>query len=344
MASQLLTTKTYYVSSVTGTCEAPRQAVQVTVAATVPAPSASFQTVCGGTTLADLTVTKDPLATLNWYSSLQSLIPLAQSTVAASGTYYVQQVIGNCESVKIAVQVQVTNVTVPTVSAINTCEGITIADYNVQNGTGYVWFTDNTTTTALPGSYVITSGSYYIANEMMGCLSTRRNIAVNVSVIPASPTGQLIQSFAQGATVGDLQMNEPNVTWFSTYNDAVAQTNALPRTTLLKDQTTYYGIIIGGNNCADAPTAVQVKITVGLPALDLAQLKYYPNPADSELNISYIEAIKKVEVFSITGQKVIANDFSSNTVKVNLSALSSGTYMVRIETETASQFIKIVKK
>ena len=68
-------------------------------------------------------------------------------------------------------------------------------------------------------------------------------------------------------------MNEPNVTWFSTYSDAVAQTNALPRTTLLKDQTTYYGIIIGGNNCADAPTAVQVKITVGLPALDLAQLE-----------------------------------------------------------------------
>ena len=183
MASQLLTTKTYYVSSVTGTCEAPRQAVQVTVAATVPAPSASFQTVCGGTTLADLKVTKDPLATLNWYSSLQSLIPLAQSTVAASGTYYVQQVIGNCESVKNSGSGSGNQC----YGAYGICNKYLRRHYNSRlqraNGTGYVWFTDNTTTTALPGSYVITSGSYYIANEMMGCLSTRRNIAVNVSVI-----------------------------------------------------------------------------------------------------------------------------------------------------------------
>src|SRR5690606_24633816 len=128
LSSQLLAPQTYYISSVTGTCESSRQAVQVTVAATVPAPTASAQTVCSNTTLNDLVVTKDPNATLNWYSSTQSMIPLANTTVVTSGTYYVQQVIGNCESSRVAVAIQVTNVTTPSIASITTCEGITIGD------------------------------------------------------------------------------------------------------------------------------------------------------------------------------------------------------------------------
>lgn len=346
VASQLLTSKTYYVSSVTGTCESTRQPIQVTVSATVTAPTATFQTVCGGTTLAELAVTKDPAGTLNWYSSLQAMIPLAHTTVVTSGTYYVQQVIGNCESSKVAVQVQVTNVAVPTISVINTCEGLTIADYNVENGTNYVWFIDNnSTTTALPTTQLITSGTYYIANELSGCMSARRNVAVNVSSVPLSPTGATFQTFLFAATIGDLRMNEPNVSWFATYTDAIDQVNELPDTTPLIDKAKYYGIIVGGNNCASTPTEVEVEVkTVGLLELDLAQLRYFPNPVDTELNINYIEDIKKVEVFTITGQKVFTNEFTSNEIRVDLSSLSSGTYMVRIETETASQFVKIVKR
>src|SRR5690606_19421 len=46
VASQLLTSKTYYVSSITGTCESARQPIQVTVSAAVPVPTAALQTVC----------------------------------------------------------------------------------------------------------------------------------------------------------------------------------------------------------------------------------------------------------------------------------------------------------
>lgn len=343
-SSQLLANGTYYVSSVVGTCESVRQAIQVTVAAAVNAPSASFQTVCGGSTLNDLVVTKDPSATLNWYSSLQSMIPLANTTVVTTGTYYVQQVIGSCESSRISVQVQVTSITVPTIASITTCEGVTIADLNTGT-TNYVWYTDNTTTVALPSTYLLTSGSYYIANQNGSCISTRVNIAVNVSSRPASPTGQSSQMFGFAAKVSDLKMNEPNVSWYASANDAVQQVNQLPATHLLQDQTTYYGILINANNCGSAvPTPVTVTLDLSNESLDLAQLKYYPNPVDSELNISYIEEIKKVEVFTITGQRVFGNDYQGNEVKVDLSRLSAGTYLVKIETAKASQFVKIVKK
>lgn len=343
-SSQLLANGTYYVSSVVGTCESVRQAIQVTVAAAVNAPSASFQTVCGGSTLNDLVVTKDPSATLNWYSSLQSMIPLANTTVVTTGTYYVQQVIGSCESSRISVQVQVTSITVPTIASITTCEGVTIADLNTGT-TNYVWYTDNTTTVALPSTYLLTSGSYYIANQNGSCISARKNIAVNVSSRPASPTGQSSQMFGFAAKVSDLKMNQPNVSWYASANDAVQQVNQLPATHLLQDQTTYYGVLINANNCGSAvPTPVTVTLDLSNESLDLAQLKYYPNPVDSELNISYIEEIKKVEVFTITGQRVFGNDYQGNEVKVDLSRLSAGTYLVKIETAKASQFVKIVKK
>ena len=342
--SQLLTTTTYYVSSVVGTCESTRQAIQVTVAATVPAPTATSQVACGNSTLNDLVVTKDPSATLQWYSSMQSMIPLVGTTQVSTGTYYVQQVIGACESVRIAVAVQVINVSTPTMTSIATCDGNTIADLHPSTGT-YVWYVNNTTTTALPDTFVVKSGTYYIAHEVSGCISPRTNVSVNVNARPGNATGQSNQLFGFAARVSDLQMNQPNVSWFASFNDAVKQVNQLAASHPLQDQTTYYGILTGSNNCGSAiPAAVTVTINLSNAELDLTQLKYYPNPVDSELNIRYIEEIKKVEVFTITGQRVFGNDYQDNEVKVDLSRLSAGTYLVKIETAKASQFVKIVKK
>ena len=248
-ASQLLTTKTYYVSSVVGNCESARQPIQVTVAAAVGVPGASAQTVCGNTTLNDLTVTKDPGALLKWYSSLQSMTPLAGTTVVSSGTYYVQQVVGGCESSRVAVSVQVIQVSAPSMTSISTCAGVTIADFNTPTN-NYVWYTDSTTTTALPATHVVTTGTYYIAEELSGCISSRTSVSVVVNPRPSSPSGPSKQMFNYAATVSDIQMNQPNVIWFASYQDALMQLNPLPGTTRLQTGTTYYGILTGANTVA----------------------------------------------------------------------------------------------
>ncbi|WCM41013.1 glycine-rich protein [Flavobacterium sp. CBA20B-1] len=342
-ASQLLATGTYYISSLTGTCESPRQAVQVTVAAAVPAPTATAQTVCGNSTLNDLVVGKDPSASLNWYSSLQSMIPLSGTTQVSNGTYYVQQVIGNCESVRVAVPVQVVNVTAPTMTSITTCDGTQIGDLNTA-AISYLWYTDNVSTTPLADTFVITSGTYYIAQENSGCISARTQVSVNVGARPNSPTGQTTQGFSFAAKVSDLIMNQPNVRWFASYDDALDQVGQLSPSAPLQNGATYYGILVSTNGCGSYPTAVTVEVTVSTQELDLTQLKYYPNPVDSALHISYNEAITKVEVFTLTGQKVMSNEFNAIEVTTDLSRLSSGTYLVKVETAKASQFIKVVKR
>ncbi|HLW42676.1 MAG TPA: T9SS type A sorting domain-containing protein, partial [Flavobacterium sp.] len=343
----LLSSGTYYVSSFTnGVCESARQAVQVTVSQGVPAPVVTPQQVCGsGHTLNDLTVGTASGATLIWYASAQTATPLSGTTQALSGTYYVEQVIGTCKSVRVAVPVQVIPVTAPSMTDLTACSGTTIADFNAQIAPAkYVWYINNTTTTALPETTLISSGTFYIAEEVSGCISNRAQVDVVVNQRPNQPTGQTVQRVSAGATVADLQMNQPGVIWFGSEADALAFTKQLPSNTPLVHNKKYYGVLVGGNNCASLPTEVEVRITLSTNDLDLTYLKYYPNPTDSELNISYVEAITKVEIFNIAGQRVLSKEFDANEVKVDLSGFGSGTYMVRIETETASQFVKVVKK
>src|SRR5690554_653260 len=345
-STTVLTSGTYYISSFTNNiCESARQAVQVTVLSNIPAPTVTTQVLCGsGHTLNDLTVGQTTGTTLNWYTSALATTPIPGTTPALSGTYYVEQTIGSCTSVRVAVPVQIIPVTSPAMTSLTVCSGTTIADYNQQLPTKYVWYVDNTTTTPLAETTLITSGTFYIAEEISGCISNRAQVNVIVNQRPNSPTGQTVQNVPVGSTVANLQMNQPGVVWFASENEALIQTNQLSSNTVLIDGAKYYGILSAGTNCGSLPTEVTVEFTLSTNDLDLAYLKYYPNPTDSELNISYVETITKIEMFNVSGQRVLSKEFDANEVKVDLSGFGSGTYMVRIKTETASQFVKVVKK
>ena len=55
----------------------------------------------------------------------------------------------------------------------------------------------------------------------------------------------------------------------------------------------------------------------------------YPNPASNNFTIQIENEVKLVEIYSLQGQKVL----TSNTKNVNVSSLSKGMYLVRIEDE-----------
>lgn len=344
-ATTTLTSGTYHVSTFTNNiCESTRYTIQITVLPNVPAPIVTTQVLCGSShTVNDLTIGTVTGGSLNWYTSPQASTPLAATAQVYSGTYYVEQVIGSCNSVRVAVPVQVIPVTAPALSNITVCSGTTIGDYNADAPTAYVWYSNNTTTTPLAESTMISSGTFYIAEQISGCISNRAQVSVVVNQRPSSPTGQTLQRFSFPATVADLQMNQQGVLWFASEGEALDQINQLLPTTPLIHGAKYYGIL-ANIGCGSLPTEVEVDITVSTNNFDLTNLKYYPNPTDSELNISYVETITKVEVFNIAGQRVLSKEFDANEVKVDLSGFGSGTYMVRIETETASQFVKVVKK
>ena len=225
------------------------------------------------------------------------------------------------------------------------CSEATPGNLYLQNGNpNYVWYQSVSSTTELVPTYQFMSGTYYVAHKMGNCISSRVPVQVTVNPRPNGPIGSQRQTFGFAAKVSDLQMVEPNVVWFNSFDEAMSQTNPLLPGTSLQDKKMYYGSIIGSNTCSSIPTSVEVLIDLSSRDLDLAYLKYFPNPLESELNIIYVEPIKTVEVFTLVSKKVLSKSFDATEVKVDLSSISSGTYVVRIVTDNASQFVKVVKR
>ncbi len=256
------------------------------------------------------------------------------------------QSVGDCDSPKRAVSVRILSVNPPVINPINICGDATVSSLplNPTAGTNYRIYASPFATTDMGQNDPITTGTYYVSLVDNGCETGRATVYITVSARPNAPTGNITQTIVDSGVVQDLKANEPNVVWFDSYNDAVNNSNPLPFNTPLQNDRVYYGVLIGPTGCTSLPIAVTVKIVLGLNELDLASLRYYPNPVDSELTISYKEAIKAIQIYDVLGKMIKAQKFEANEVRVDVSNLSAGTYMVKVQTDTGSQFVKIVKK
>ena len=76
----------------------------------------------------------------------------------------------------------------------------------------------------------------------------------------------------------------------------------------------------------------------------LAQsIHLYPNPVKNILNLtSPIRTITKVEIYAVTGKKVI--EFNRDLNKLNIEALSSGLYLIKISSDEGTYTTKFIKE
>ncbi len=63
------------------------------------------------------------------------------------------------------------------------------------------------------------------------------------------------------------------------------------------------------------------------------EVRLYPNPTSGTINIVSDTDIEKVEIYDMTGQLVMFNEFSDSSVNMSLNNLSKGLYIVRIITD-----------
>ncbi|MDR1682813.1 MAG: DUF5005 domain-containing protein [Candidatus Symbiothrix sp.] len=80
---------------------------------------------------------------------------------------------------------------------------------------------------------------------------------------------------------------------------------------------------------------------------EMPDIRVYPNPATDELRIESGESrIGNVEIFDISGRKILNSRFSTlnSQLKINVCALPTGLYLLRTETESGSQVFKFNKK
>jgi len=73
---------------------------------------------------------------------------------------------------------------------------------------------------------------------------------------------------------------------------------------------------------------------------DLEKFAMYPNPSSSTLNIKMSSGFEKAEIYTLQGQKVLETNLDS----IDVSNLSNGIYLIRVQTKTGAvltkQFIK----
>ncbi|MCW4468362.1 T9SS type A sorting domain-containing protein [Flavobacterium sp. MFBS3-15] len=233
-----LTATTYYVSQTVGGCESARAAVSVTITA-LPAPTAADQAFCVSGTVAGLVASGVASAELHWYDVPTGSTPLAGTTALAEGTYYVSQSLNGCESDRESIDVTIMVTPVPEVEPEATgCYGITVDDATGGLDIFHVYESE-TGGTELEGSYVFTSGTYYVSQTLDGCESAR--VPVEVTVIELNePAIAQDQEFCSGATLADVVVEystSAEVTWHAT-----AGGEALPSSTVIVDGASYFAV------------------------------------------------------------------------------------------------------
>lgn len=70
------------------------------------------------------------------------------------------------------------------------------------------------------------------------------------------------------------------------------------------------------------------------------ELMIYPNPVKSELNLMQKNKIGKVEIYDLSGKKLLEKSIQGNSGKVNVEKLSAGNYLLKTNDNT----YKIIKK
>uniref|UniRef100_UPI0037BF6537 Ig-like domain-containing protein n=1 Tax=Flavobacterium sp. TaxID=239 RepID=UPI0037BF6537 len=196
-----------------------RTTLIITVNSTTPAPTGSTsQTLCSGSTVANLTATG---TNIKWYSTSNGGTALASTTALINGTtYYASQTVNGCESTtRLAVIVSLNN---PTVSASVTtvCSGqpttLTASDGNIQQplSNKIAQFSNNISNTIalnypspVPTSnfsydfWFNTSRTITLLSEKTGGVSVQAINGQNFVVFPSQPRGSGISVGTNGISV-----------------------------------------------------------------------------------------------------------------------------------------------
>jgi hypothetical protein len=306
-----------------------------------PAPTAAAQSFCNAGTVADLVAAG---AGLQWYAVATGGTALAGTTVLATGAYYVSQTVNGCESARASVSVTVNTTAAPTAAAQTICNAGTVADL-VAAGAGLQWYAAATGGTALAGTTVLATGDYYVSQTVNGCESDRVTVSITVTTV-ATPTGSpnqtILGSVASDVTIEDIVVTGAGIVWYATSADALAGTNPIAAGTQLVDGSTYYAVSVVGA-CRSAALAVTINVTLNLESFDLSALKYYPNPVLDVFTVRYSRNITAIEVYDLSGRKVIGNKTNTAIVSVNMSGLAASVYVVKVFSEDQTAEFKIVK-
>ncbi|QRM90901.1 T9SS type A sorting domain-containing protein [Lacinutrix sp. WUR7] len=83
--------------------------------------------------------------------------------------------------------------------------------------------------------------------------------------------------------------------------------------------------------------------TLGIEEVTRISFSYYPNPVNNTLALKAQKDIENVSVYNMLGQEVLRTAPNAVNTEVNMSALQSGAYFVKVTIGSATETVRIMK-
>lgn len=193
-----------------------------------------------------------------------------------------------------------------------------------------------------------TANTTYTASgtDVHNCiLSAIVSVAVNPN--PNVTAGANKNTICKGESVTLTGNGAVTYTWLA-WNNAVTSGSAL--TVVLPADVVYTYTVTGtdANGCNNtAIVSVNVNSCSGINELgeESTGTNLYPNPNEGEFMIGWRNPLPRtIEINDITGRVIVSSTVTETKMKVDLKALSSGVYYVKITTGSQAEVIKVVKQ
>jgi hypothetical protein len=229
-----------------------------------PAPVADAnQVFCSGATVNQLQAESENLI---WYNS--DFDELSGTTTLLSGTYFVSQTVGTCESDVTEVVVTVNALpAAPTLPTQQLCFDASVADLPVSeiNDVVYNWFDTATGDTALSNDTTLSTGTYYVSafDELTLCESQRMSIQLNVSSELTATLVSQINISCNGLSDGSATVEVSGGTAPYTYLWSNGSTSSI----LSGVPSGVYNLFVTDANGCGSTTSVMATVNITEPAV-----------------------------------------------------------------------------
>lgn len=119
------------------------------------------------------------------------------------------------------------------------------------------------------------------------------------------------------------------------------------------NKSSYYSSISNAWNdtrtMTSTPNRTNIRLTFGsLSTVEIdgkTSLKYYPNPVKNIFNVSANQDILSLDFYNLAGQNILSKKFDSKEVSIDLSSLTAGNYIARVNyKDGSSKTIKVIKQ
>jgi hypothetical protein len=116
----------------------------------------------------------------------------------------------------------------------------------------------------------------------------------------------------------------------------------------LTEGATYYWRVRPNTVCADGNFSEVYTLTVegvlGVNDQSIEGLVIYPNPTANILNLDAATPISNVEIVNVLGQVLVSKSSNLTISNIDVSALSTGNYFIKVTSENNTQVLQFLKK